>query len=42
MKKVLCGFAFGLVLMVAGAQAWGEGFPLPPPNPKLTAAPTVK
>jgi hypothetical protein len=36
MKKVLCGFAFGLVLMVAGAQAWADGISFPPPNPKLT------
>ena len=36
MKKVLCGFAFGLMLMVAGAQAWADvGYPLPSPNPKL-------
>ncbi len=36
MKKVLCGFTFGLVLMVAGAQAWADGNgPFPPPNPKL-------
>ena len=36
MKKVLCGFAFGLVLMVAGAQAWADGTPFPPAGPKTT------
>ncbi len=25
MKKIVCGFVFGLMLMVAGAQAWAEG-----------------
>ena len=35
MKKVLCGFAFGLVLMVAGAQA-GRRRPFPPAGPKTT------
>jgi hypothetical protein len=24
MKKIVCGFVFGLMLMVAGAQAWAD------------------
>jgi hypothetical protein len=36
MKKVLCGFVFGLMLMVSGAQAWADGpIQLPAPNPRL-------
>jgi hypothetical protein len=36
MKKIVCGFVFGLMLVVTGVQAWADGIPLPPPNPKLT------
>ena len=35
MKKIVCSFVFGLMLMVAGAQAWADGISFPPPNPKL-------
>ena len=38
MKKIVCGFVFGLMLMVAGAQSWADGGSLPPtvpPNPRL-------
>lgn len=36
MKKVVCGFVFGLLLMATGAQARADvGYPIPPPNPKL-------
>ncbi len=36
MKKIVCGFVFGLMLMVSGAQAWADGtLPDPvPPNPR--------
>jgi hypothetical protein len=38
MKKIVCGFVFGLMLMVSGAQAWADGTPVPPnPNPKLAS-----
>jgi len=45
MKKVLCSFVFGLMLMVSGAQAWADyPIPNPPPNPRLVdsfAIPTL-
>ncbi|HLH09090.1 MAG TPA: hypothetical protein VKW78_17770 [Terriglobales bacterium] len=37
MKKVLGGFVFAVMLIVTGAQAWADGTPFPPPNPKLSA-----
>ncbi len=43
MKKIVCSFVFGLMLMVAGAQAWADSCPpVPvPPNPKLTSRPVL-
>ena len=41
MKKIVCSFVFGLMLMVAGAQAWAEyPGPIPPPNPKAAVTST--
>jgi hypothetical protein len=38
MKKIVCGFVFGLMLMVSGAQVWADyPGPIPPPNPKETS-----
>ncbi len=35
MKKIVCGFVVGLMLMLSGAQAWADyPGPIPPPNPK--------
>lgn len=40
MKKIVCGFVFGLMLMVTGAQAWAQSpGPMPSPNPKQSPGP---
>jgi hypothetical protein len=37
MKKIVCGFVFGLMLTVTGVQAWADNpIPIPPSNPKLS------
>jgi hypothetical protein len=38
MKKIVCGFVFGLMLMVAGAQAWADGLPISSMNPKFSVS----